>query len=294
MSNFKNSFHPYAIITILFWSLAFVFTRLTLEYFSAFSLGFLRYLIASIALIVIAVFAKMRRPRAKDIPLLVASGFVGFFAYMIAFNQGQATVSAATASIVIATGPVLTAFLARFIYREKLTVSKWCAIVVEFGGVLVLTLMNGSFSANKGLIWLLIAALSLSVYNLLQRRLTKSYSALEVTTYSILTGTFMLSVFAPSAVREIPGVPAIQYLYIAVLGIGSSAIAYVVWAKAFSKAKKTSQVSNYMFITPLLTTILGFLLAGELPDMATVIGGSIILFGMLIFNFGHIRYKGNS
>ena len=76
-----------------------------------------------------------------------------------------------------------------------------------------------------------------------------------------------------------------------VLGIGSSAIAYVSWAKAFSKAKKTSQVSNYMFVTPFLTSILGFLLAGEVPDQATLIGGAIILLGVLLFNFGGILFK---
>lgn len=291
MQKFKNCFHPYAIVTIVFWSLAFVFTRLTLQYFSAFSLGFLRYFIASITLIIIAIIAKMKLPRIKDIPLFIASGFVGFFAYMIAFNQGQSSVTAATASIVIATGPVITALLARFVYRERLTVLKWIAILIEFCGVLVLTLMNGSFSANKGLLWLLAAAVALSVYNLLQRKLTKRYSALQVTAFSILLGTCMLAVFLPSALRELPGVPAIQYLYIAVLGIGSSAIAYVAWAKAFQKAKNTSQVSNYMFVTPLLTTVFGFLFAGELPDRATIVGGSIILVGMLIFNFGQSGSK---
>ncbi|MGI5935748.1 MAG: hypothetical protein ACOX7I_02935 [Oscillospiraceae bacterium] len=45
--NFKDSFHPYAAVTILFWSLAYVLTRLALNYFSPFSLGFLRYLLAS-------------------------------------------------------------------------------------------------------------------------------------------------------------------------------------------------------------------------------------------------------
>ncbi|MBO5680853.1 MAG: hypothetical protein J6T08_03965, partial [Lentisphaeria bacterium] len=69
------------------------------------------------------------------------------------------------------------------------------------------------------------------------------------------------AIFAPSAIAEAVRAPAIQYLYLAVLGIGSSAVAYVSWAKAFSKAGKTSQVSNYMFVTPFLTSILGFLLA---------------------------------
>lgn len=283
---FKNSFHPYAMVTILFWSLAFVLTRLTLQYFSAFSLGFLRYLIASCTLIVTAIFTKMKLPDKRDIPLFLIAGGIGFFFYMIAFNQGQASVTAATGSVVIATVPVITALFARFIYREKLMAYQWAAIVVEFVGVVVLTLMNSTFSVNKGLVWLLLAALAMTAYNLLQRKLTLKYTALQTSAYNIIAGTCLLAIFAPTSFREISHAPAIQFFYLAVLGIFSSAIAYVAWAKAFSKAKKTSQVSNYMFVTPFLTSILGFVLAGESPDQATLIGGGIILIGVLIFNFG--------
>lgn len=288
--NFKNSFHPYAIVTILFWSLAYVLTRLTLQYFSAFSLGFLRYLVASCTLLIVAVLTKMQIPRRTDLVWFFVSGGVGFFFYMIAFNQGQATVTAATGSIVIATVPVITALMARFVYREKLRIFQWVAILIELLGVTVLTLMNGVFSVNMGLLWLFLAALALSIYNLIQRQLTKNYTALQTSTYSIFFGTFLLTIFAPTAFQEISNAPAIQYLYLAILGVCSSAIAYVSWAKAFSKAKQTSQVSNYMFITPFLTSILGFLIAGEIPDRATLCGGGIILIGILIFNFGGKLY----
>lgn len=284
--NFKNSFHPYAIVTIIFWSLAYVLTRLTLQYFSAFSLGFLRYFIASVTLIIIALFVKLKLPQAKDIPWFLAAGCAGFFLYMIAFNQGQAHVTSATASVVIATVPLITALLARVVYRERLKVFQWFAVFIEFVGVVVLTLMNGAFSLNSGLFWLLLAAIALSVYNLLQRKLTQKYTALQASAYSILFGTCMLAIFAPTAVREIPHAPAVQYLYLAVLGVFTSAVAYVAWAKAFSKAQKTSQVSNYMFVTPFLASLFGFLLAGEIPDGATIVGGGIILVGVLIFNFG--------
>ncbi len=292
--NLKNGFHPYAIITILFWSLAYVLTRLTMQHFTAFSLGFLRYLIASVMLLAVAAFTKMKMPCVKDIPLFIVSGCVGFFFYMIAFNQGQAVVSSATGSVVIATAPVITALFARLVYREKLKGFQWIAILIEFVGVAVLTLMNGKFSVNKGLFWLLLASLALSGYNLLQRKLTKKYTALQASTYSIFFGTIMLAVFAPTAVREISHAPAIQYVYLAILGICSSAIAYVAWAKAFSKAKKTSQVSNYMFVTPFLASMFGFLLAGEVPDVATLVGGGIIILGVLIFNFGGNFYKEKS
>lgn len=278
----KNSFHPYALVTIFFWSLSYVLTALALTHFSPFSLGFLRYLFASAALVVAAVFIKIKAPNKGDLWWFAAAGAAGFFLYMIAFNQGQGATTPATASVVMATVPVVTALLARFVYKEKLKAFQWVAIGVEFIGVALLTLMNGAFSVNKGLLWLFGAVLALSSYNLLQRKLTKNYSALQVSTYSIFFGTAMLAIFAPRAIPEAVCAPAVQFIYLAVLGICCSAIAYVSWAKAFSMAEKASQVSNYMFMIPFLATLMDF----QIPDRATVIGGSIILLGVLIFNFG--------
>lgn len=39
-----------------------------------------------------------------------------------------------------------------------------------------------------------------------------------------------------------------------------------------------------MFVTPFLTTILGFIMMGEVPDKATLLGGIIILTGLFMFN----------
>ena len=289
--NLKDNFHPYAAVTIIFWSLAYVLTRLALQYFSVFSLGFLRYFIASCTLLIVSAFTKMKIPHRADLPWFITAGFVGFFLYMIAFNQGQATVTAATGSIIIATVPVITALLAHFLYRERLLPFQWAATLIEFIGVAVLTLINGMFSINRGLFWLFLASLALSTYNLLQRKLTKTYTALQASTFSIFFGTLMLAVFIPTSIREISAAPAIQFVYLVILGVCSSAIAYVSWSKAFSKAKNTSQVSNYMFITPFLTSVLGFIIAGEVPDRATLCGGGIILLGVLLFNFGENLYR---
>lgn len=287
----KDSFHPYAWITIFFWSIAYIFTQLGLESFSAFSLGFLRYLFASAALIVVAVVMKLKPPKLRDLPLFIAAGATGFFLYMITFNHGAGLVTAATGSVVMATVPLITALFARFVYREKLTALQWTAIVLEFVGVTVLTLMNSTFSVNRGLYWLMAAALVLAAYNLLQRKLTKKYNALQASTYSIFCGTILLAVFAPGAVKELAKAPLSQYFNLAVLGIGCGAIAYVTWAKAFAKAKQTSHVSNYMFLTSFLTALIAFVVSGEVPDRATVIGGGIILFGVMIFNFGEGMLK---
>lgn len=280
----KKNYHFYAITTIIFWALAFVFTRLALQYFDVYTLSFLRYLAASITLLIIICFIKINKPKKKDLPTFILSGALGFFIYIILFNKGTALVSAATSSIVIAMVPVFTALLATFFYKEKLKIYQWFAIGIEFIGILVLTLMNGSFSINEGVLWLLIAALSLAAYNVIQRKLTKTYSALESSTYSIFFATIMLCIFLPNSISKAIHAPLIQILYVLILGIFSSAIAYIAWAKAISIAEKTTYVSNYMFVTPFLTTILGFIMIDEIPDKATILGGIIILTGLFLFN----------
>lgn len=281
----KDSYHPYAIITIIFWSLAYSFTKLALMHFTAFSLGFLRYLTASVTLIIISLFIKIEIPKRKDIPMFIAAGASGFFLYMVTFNKGAESVSSATGSVIIATAPLITALIARFIYNEKLSAYQWAGIIIQFSGVLILTLMDGIFSINKGLIWLFGAAVALSIYNLIQRKLTQTYTAIQTSAFSIYFGTVMLAVFLPSSVEEVSTASASQLFNIIVLGVFSSAVAYITWSKAFSKAEQTSQVSNYMFITPFTTSIISFLIIGEIPDKATLIGGAVILFGIFIFNF---------
>ena len=127
--------------------------------------------------------------------------------------------------------------------------------------------------------------MGLSTHNLLQSKLSKKYSGIQTAIVSIWFGTIMLFLFMPNSVGEIKSAPLIQIMYLIILGVFSSAIAYVTWTYAFSKAKNTSSVTNYMFLTPFLTAIFGIILAKEVPDLSTMVGGIIIIIGMFIYNF---------
>jgi drug/metabolite transporter (DMT)-like permease len=78
----------------------------------------------------------------------------------------------------------------------------------------------------------------------------------------------MLCVFLPGAIGELKAAPPVQILYVLILGVFSSAVAYCAWSKALSLAQNTSSVSNYMFITPFATTLLGLWLAGEPVELS--------------------------
>ena len=282
----KDSYHPYAALTIVCWSMAFVFTRLALKSFDVYALGLLRYLAASIVAAAVAAAVRMPWPAWRDVPLFLISGATGFGLYMIVFNLGNSTVSAATGAVMLATAPIITAVIARIFLGERLRGVQYAAIFVSFSGVVVLTVLRGGFRADGGIGFLLLAALLISLYNFLQRRLTRDYSPLHATLISIFFGTAMLLPFAPGAVRQAAAAPPEAFFYVAMLGVFSSVIAYIAWGQALKIAPNASAVSNYMFITPFLTTLLGLWLAGEPLEASTLAGGLLIIAGLVVFRFG--------
>lgn len=291
MKSIRNSYHFYAVITIVGWALAFVLTRLALAHIQDISLGYFRNVIASIVLIFVIAFMKLKVFDFKDLLKFIGSGACGFFLFMLTFNKGAQSVTAATSSVVLATVPIFTALLASVFYAEKLKWIQWGAIAIQFVGMIILTNGQGGLSVNTGVFWLLLAALSLSVYNIIQKQLTQKYTSLQVSVYSILLGTLPFLFYTPQIIVDLPNFTPIVWISVIIMGVFSSAIAYISWAKAFSLAEKTSQVSNYMFVTPLLATIFGIFLIQEIPDRNFIIGASVILLGLILFNKGNQLFR---
>jgi drug/metabolite transporter (DMT)-like permease len=93
----------------------------------------------------------------------------------------------------------------------------------------------------------------------------------------------LLLFFLPKAGSQVLHAPAYQLPVILFLGIFPSCLAYIWWAKGLSLAEKTSDVTNFMFVTPFIAAVIGFLMIGETPTKATFIGGAIIIMGLLLF-----------
>ncbi|MGM0214704.1 DMT family transporter [Enterococcus sp. AZ109] len=280
----KKSYHFYAMATILCWSISYVLSRYIMDEFSAYSISFLRYIVASIALIALAPIIKLKKIEKQDLGWILLTGTIGFFLYMIAFNKGLETVNATTGSVIIAMVPMISSILSNFIYHEKLTKPQWFASSLSFIGVLLITLLPGGFTINYGLLWFFGAAFCMSFYNLLSRKLVKKYQAIQVTTFSIFAGTILLSIFSFSAFRQVQQASGLAIFCIILMGVFSSAVAYVCWAKAFERAENVASVSNYMYLTPFFTSILGIIIIDEVPGWSTIIGGILVLTGLVLFN----------
>ena len=284
--NDKLKLNICAFITVFLWASAFPLTKIACRQFSPNSLGLVRCIIAALFLIIIGKFSHIRKPfRKKDLLYFVSAGGMGFTLYMVFFNTGMLTLTSATSSIIIASTPIMTAIGAMKLYGERIKPAGWISIAMAFIGVMVLLLWNGIFSINAGLVWTLAAAFVFCGYNLLNRRLSAlGYTSVEIVTYSMIFGAILLMVFLPETVENLSNIDIKGIAVVLYMGIMPSAVSYALWAKAMDLAEKTNEVTNYMFISPLLSTVMGFIMLGEIPDMGTFIGGAVIIAGVIIFN----------
>lgn len=283
--NQKLKVNILSLFTVFLWASAFPMTKVAMAHYTPNALGFVRCTVAMIFLFIMGILNHIRKPQKKDILWFFLSGGLGFTLYMIFFNTGIQTLTSATSSIIIATTPIMTAVVASKYYGEKINMLGWFSIALAFIGVLILLLWDGVFSINVGLIWTISGAIVFCGYNILNRKLSSmGYTALEIVTYSMVCGTILLAVFSLQGITQIMTAEPKHILSVIYLGAMPSAMAYFFWGRAMSLAEKTSEVTNFMFVTPLLSTVLGFILLKEIPNMGTFIGGAIIILSIILFN----------
>ena len=273
-----------AFIGIFFWATAFVITKVVLKEVDAMSLGVLRYFFATIIVIFILIKKKIPFPNLKDIPAFIFAGFSGYAGYIAFFNMATLLSSPSTLSVINALAPAITAIVAYFIFNERIKLIGWFSMGISFCGILILTLWDGVLTVNKGILYMLAGCLLLSLYNISQRYLTKKYSSFDVSMYSMLIGGILLVIYSPSSITNMFSISLTSLILIIYMSIFPSIISYFFWTKAFELAKSTTEVTSFMFVTPVLATFMGMIILGDIPKLSTLIGGVVIILGMILFN----------
>ena len=271
-------------VALLLWASAFAAIRVGLRGFGPGQLALLRFSIASIALLIYSLVTRQPLPRARDLPMMLLLGFLGFFVYHVGLNAGEVVVPAGAASFIIASVPVFSTLLAVIFLNERLTLPGWVGVVISFAGVALISLGSGTgFTFQPAALFIVCAALGESIYFVLQKPYLGRLSGLQLTTYTIWTGTITMLVFLPGLVRQVQTAPAEATLAVAYLGIFPAAIGYVLWAYALSRAD-VSRVTSTLNISPILSLAIAFLWLREVPTAASLIGGLVTIAGVIVLN----------
>ncbi len=272
--------------TLILWSSAFAAIRFCLRpgAYDPGHLALLRFLVASITMLICCVFVKVRLPDTRDIPTFFAMGFLGVALYHTALNYGQTTVSAGAASFLINTAPAFTALLALWVLKERMHLWGWLGIMLSMAGIFVIASgKKGGLQFDPNAFYIVLSALGASVHMILNKQILQRYTPLESTTFTILCGTLFLLVFSPGLLATISHAPRSATLVAIYIGVFPAALAYVSWAYVLSRLP-ASQTATFLYLMPGLAIVIAWVWLGEVPHIATLFGGVLALVGVVLVN----------
>ena len=245
-------------------------------------LALLRFGTASTVLALYAFAKRMRLPERSELPLIGLTGFLGISVYHVALNFGEVTVQAGAASLLISAAPVFSALLSVAVLKERLTRLGWLGILLAFAGVVLIALSGGrGLHFTPGALLILLAATVAAVYSILSKQLLRRHAALEFTCYSIWAGTLPLLVFLPGLLRRLPVAAPPATFAVIYLGIFPAAIAYVLWNYALARMP-ASLLSSFLYLSPVLASLIAWLWLGEVPALLNLVGGAIAILGVIL------------
>ncbi|ASB87495.1 EamA family transporter [Bacillus sonorensis] len=268
-------------IMIGLWASAFPGIRAGLTHYTPEHLALLRLLIGSLALLLIAVFTRIRLPEIKDVPMILLLGFLGFSAYHMLLNIGEQTVSAGIASLLVATTPLFSAALSGLFFREKFGSVKWAGSCFSFLGIGLISLGTGNFKQSAaGILLILLAAFSESVYFVLQTRYIQKYGFIPFVIYTIWGGTIPMLAFLPGLGEELINAPLHSTASVLYLGLLPTVVPYFALAYITSRVG-AAEATVSLYVTPALTLIIAWVWVGEVPAFFSLLGGVMTIAGVL-------------
>ena len=197
--------------------------------------------------------------------------------------------AAGDASLIIALNPVFTVILAYPMLGHKISVKMAIGLLIGISGVSVVVAWSPNSSIPlehrvMGDIMILGAAMCLSTTtNLTKILLSKAddISALEAVVWYSLTGWFLLT---PWMIVEIwsyglPSPSIFEWLTVAYLGVFSTVLAYVLFAKGIEVIGPTAAAS-YIFLLPIFGILGGWYFLSEKVGFSLIVGFILIVLGV--------------
>jgi drug/metabolite transporter (DMT)-like permease len=195
-------------------------------------------------------------------------------------------VTSGIAALLVATVPLWMVLLARFGLRERVRWMEWLGLVVGFGGLALLAWPSGPQRLDPlGIAMVVFASISWAAGSLYARRAPMPARPLVGVAMEMLAGGVALGIagilsgeLAQVRPETFSFESIMGLLYLIVIGSWVAFSAYV-W---LLRVARTSLVSTYAYVNPIVAVLLGWLILSEPVTIRTLFAGLVILAGVAL------------
>lgn len=277
----------------MIWGGTFIATKVTLREASPATIVWLRFGIGILVLGgAVAARKQFAFPARRELGYFALLGFIGVTFHQWLQATGLQTAAATTTAWIVATIPVFTALLGWLMLKEKLGPLQIGGMALAAIGVILIvskgnlpSLFSGAFD-TFGDFLILVSSVNWAIFSVLSRRGLEAHPATRMMFYVMVFGWLFANIwlfaFGPG-ISEIPRLSAAGWSGILVLGLLGSGVAYIAWYDAL-QALPASQLSVFINIEPLVTTVMAAFILSETITWLSVLGAGMILFGVYLVN----------
>jgi drug/metabolite transporter (DMT)-like permease len=271
-------------IALLTWSSAYAAIAYALPAFTPGEVAFARLLIGSLCFAVLLRVKRVPLPVRRDWPLLALLGVLGLTVYHLCLNYAETRIASGTAAILISLVPAATAAVSALWLRERLALRTWVGLAVALLGTVLVVLASGQrVEVDPKALLVLVCVMVSAIFFVGQKALFARNSMLGVTAFAFFAGTLAALPFGwhlPQALLAASWAHIGALLW---LGIAPTFVGYLAWNMAVNRAS-ASRVSSFIYLSPPIALLIGWLWLHEVPNALILVGGAITVGGVVLAN----------
>jgi drug/metabolite transporter (DMT)-like permease len=212
----------------------------------------------------------------------IALGLLGTYLYYILLYFGYAKAKGIEVLIIQYCWPIFVIILSILILKERINKYKVLSILLGFSGIFMVLSKGDVSNIHFDNLFVdfivLLAAFVFGLFSVLSKRINiDSLSLTSIYFFTALIASFVsMMVFSDF---QLPSSKTI--LPILINGIFVNGISYIFWIKAL-KLGKASFVAPFVFLTPVISTILIILFFNEPFHLVYIIGMSLVIVSGLV------------
>ncbi|MFL5601087.1 MAG: DMT family transporter [Gemmatimonadaceae bacterium] len=274
------------------WGTGFLFGKWALEELSVGHMVLYRFLFASIGFAP-AVWRGLQkietRVARRDLTLILTAALLGVPVQFIIQFAGLARTTVSHASLMVGNLPVLLAAGSALFSHERVTPTRWVALVASTigAGLIALGASTGEAGGQATLTGDLLVAASLVAavaWILITQRLMNSgrYSPITASAYVMTAGMLMLAVWVVSTEGLPPvGLSVRTWVSVATMGLMATTITTYLWNWGLARVA-ASQAGVFVNLEPVVGAVLGVLVLHDVLGPYALIGGVLVV-GAAVF-----------
>jgi len=227
---------------------------------------------------------------ARDILLILWTGIFGFAVLYVCYFETVDKATLSLAAVLLYTAPYFVMIMSAIIFKEKITKIKITALLIATAGCVLSTGLIGSLTgtgaSHISIIGILAGVMSgfcYATYTITSNSLLKRYSSLTIITYGFGLGTITLIPLCDLA--EMVEIVTVNNMWLNVLAMAliCTLLPYVLYMKGL-KHTEPSKASIMALMEPVVATLWGVFIFGELLTLTGFIGITLIFISVVILN----------